>query len=579
MVEQRFSEYGAGVIPGKTYKVLIRWRAENLTGPLSAGQPYGMAVKFTGTSYKPVVVAHEAGDSNWHVSTGTFVADTDFIGSGSSHNVAIMIDNVTGGTAYVDEITIHEVLADGTLGPNIVFMPKFNAYMEFDPRRSFGIDYILDQAAARNVTFKLVIEEKQEWLINHWDGDGLPRTTASGFNNMGESPNYALHQFFWRNLMAQFGASRAVQSWELCNEYTPNDVKHMELTAKLADAAHADGNPHMASTSTWAGYSTSSWNDPSAASIDYTDFHCYVDGTGWIDPKTDLARDSARFYDEYSRGAIAQNYGKQCIWGEMGIDGPEAANIGNDTAGIFLHKIIWAQSNGTGVIPMYWWTDGIFGNNLHYKYGDWKDFMTGVPLTNGNYVDAVATSSNTNVRVMGQKDMTNRQAYLWIDNKTHTWWNVVNSPTSVSNQSSTITIALGQANAQYTVTWWNTYTGSVSSTQTLTANSSGVLSLSVSGLANDKAVKITPVGTTYGASMAAPSMLLTTSTGDSTEMTTQTRIDPQPGKKLGKFKMSGELFSRASLNRQNASWLQSWSDDELIGTVKEDESVLLGVLA
>ena len=112
-----------------------------------------------------------------------------------------------------------------------------------------------------------------------------------------------------------------------------------------------------------------------------------------------------------------------------------------------------------------------------------------MPFTNGRYVDAAASSTNTNIRVFGQKDLTAGAAYVWIDNKTHTWMNVVNN-SGMSSQSGTVTVAMNRANAQYTVTWWNTYTGQASNTVTLTADSTGKLSLPITSLGTDTAAKI-----------------------------------------------------------------------------------------
>ena len=259
--------------------------------------------------------------------------------------------------------------------------------------------------------------------------------------------------------------------------------------------ASADGNPHLATLSTWATLGEEAWQDPASAPIPYTDFHAYVRGTGWIDPKEELANDSARFFNVYDLAARAVGFNKPVVWGEQGIDGTQGTNIqdprlADDQTGVWLHKLTWARTGPGGVYPLYWYTDHIFNKSLHHIFGAWARFMTGIPLTNGRYADVQATTSNPDLRVMGQKDVQAGSAHVWIDNRQHTWRAVVDRRT-IPAVSGTVNLDLRRANASYTVTWYDTATGQSSSTQTLTANNAGVLVLSVSGLATDTAARIT----------------------------------------------------------------------------------------
>ena len=518
IMEQSWGTGEASVIPGHTYKIRVRWRGENITGPADTSySTYGMAIKSFGwvgepstynhqLSSSPVLVANEKGDTPWHVSEGTYT-----IPAGQyTLPFGFILENTITGTAYVDEVGVYEDLGSGNLGQNILRSPKFNSTLDFDPRGAFVMDYILNAAESHGMSMKLVIEEKQDWTLNHMGKDGLPQPYGGQFNSQADTANWQLQEWYWRRLFGQFGAYRSVHSWELANEEEPNNMSHLKNADHLADLADSDGNPHMASTSFWSGLSDTGWNDPASSNIQFTDFHCYTPGTDWLGNDDALAKDLAQWYRDHDTAVANAGFDKPTIGGEVGLGSNGTADYlsqsHNDTNGIWLHKLTWARTSSlSGFIPLYWYTDDIYGKSLYHIYGDFGNFMDGIPFTNGNYVDAAGSSSNTNVRVFGQKDMTNRQAYLWIDNKTHTWWNVVNSPGSIVNQTSNITVNMGSANAQYTVTWWNTYTGAVSSTQTLTANSSGVLTLAVSNLATDTAVKITPVGRQYSPpSQSAP---------------------------------------------------------------------------
>jgi hypothetical protein len=356
------------------------------------------------------------------------------------------------------------------------------------------MDAILREAAVRGLYFKLVISEKQEYLLNHLGPDGLPDAGGGHFNAAEGSPTHRLHEYYWRYLFARFGAYRSVHSWELVNEEAPSPGDHFHLAAALATRAVMDGNPHPATTSTWATLAEDAWKAPESAPISYVDFHAYVRGTGWIEPRDRLAHDSAQFFHEYDRAALEAGFGKPVVWGELGIDSPQGTDvpdpmIGRDRTGVWLHKLTWARCGPGGVYPIYWYTEGIFENALHDVFGAWHRFMADVPLTNGHYQDLEAAVSSPDLRTLGQKDVVNGRAHLWIDNRQHTWKAVVDG-TPIPQVSGTIQLDLGKPNACFRATWYNTDTGIPVRTETLPADKSGILTLTVTRLDTDTAVKI-----------------------------------------------------------------------------------------
>ena len=257
----------------------------------------------------------------------------------------------------------------------------------------------------------------------------------------------------------------------------------------------------MASTSTWATLSQDGWLNPMSSHISFADFHCYTPDTDWLGDRDAMAKDLVYWYQQHDQAVVAAHFNKPLVAGEVGLGSDSAANYltlsHNDRNGIWLHKLVWARTGSqSGFIPLYWYTDDIYNKKFSPIYGQWAAFMKGIPFTNGRYVSAAAGSSNGNLRALGQKDLTARQAFLWIDNATHTWWNVVNSAGSIVNQSGTITVGMGLSGARYAVTWWNPYTGLAGTTQTLQADAAGVLSLAVNNLATDTAAKIVLVSAT-----------------------------------------------------------------------------------
>jgi hypothetical protein len=108
-------------------------------------------------------------------------------------------------------------------------------------------------------------------------------------------------------------------------------------------------------------------------------------------------------------------------------------------------------------------------------------------VNNGNYADAQATASDTRLRVAGQKDALNGKAHLWIDNSAHTWKNVVDG-VAIAPLSGTVTIP-GMPAGTYNVSWYDPYSGTATNSGPVTANA-GAITLNVSGLAKDTAVKL-----------------------------------------------------------------------------------------
>jgi hypothetical protein len=496
-----FQGWGTGHVglrPGQLYRLRVRWRTEGIKGPAVLGQAYGVTLKFVDwptpgqTGSVEALIPHVSLDTPWHVAETTFVAQNDYL-----PNLALILENATAGAAYVDEVGLYEVRPDGSQGPQLMRQPRFGCHICFEPRRAAGIDVVLAEAEAQGIYFKLVISEKNDYLLNRLAPEGLPDPNGGHFDSGEGAAVRALHRAYWRYLFARYGAYRSVHSWELVNEGDPNSLALFDLAAALAREAAADGNPKMASTSTWATLAVSSWQNPVSEPLSYVDFHTSVRYSGWIEPKEQLLNDSARFFAEYDREAAAAGLGKPVVWGEQAIDSTQSPDVqepllAQDQEGVWLHKITWARSGPGGVYPLYWYTEHIMDKGLHGIYGAWNRFMRDIPLSNGGYRDARATTSDPHLRVFGQKDVENGRAHLWVDNSRHTWRAVVDGAT-ISAVSSTITMDMDRPTTPYRVIWHDTSTGEPKSEQVLSSDEAGVLVLSVQSLADDIAVKIEPV--------------------------------------------------------------------------------------
>ncbi len=485
----------AAVKRNAQYRVRVRWRTEGVTGPATAGAPYGLALKWGGfpergqTGPFPIAIPHVSGDTAWHVAEATFTASgaTTQLGGDFLANPVLVLENATGGRGFVDEVSVREVLAGGAgLGPELLRSPRIGALDHFDPHRAEALDAVLRAGASLNKTLKLVISEKQDFGLNTLGADGLPAPNGGFYNGSSGTPTYALHTYYWRHLSARWGAYRALHSLELANEEAPNFSQHFALTAELARTLAADGNPHLASTSTWASLATSAWKHPGARDISFADFHAYVRSTGWLEPKSALGDDSARMFMAYDQAARDAGFGKPVVWGEQGIDGTAGSDnedpaISRDDAGVWLHKIQWARSGPGGVVPLYWYTDNLFAKALHARYGSWHAFMGAVPLNNGRYVDAAPVPS-AGLRATGQKDVAAGRAHVWVDNPGHTWRSVVDgvSPATVTGTVA-VEMGAGAASATFAAQLFDTRTGApAGAPSSVTADANGRVTVSVS---------------------------------------------------------------------------------------------------
>lgn len=220
--------------------------------------------------------------------------------------------------------------------------------------------------------------------------------------------------------------------------------------------------------------------------------------------------------------------------------------IMDDTEGIWWRKWAWAQLDAGGLYEIYWFAEPLLTRKFTHSKA-YQAFMSGIPLSNGNYQDVSATVSNIDMRVLGQKDLTSNRAHLWIDNSPYTWKAVVDhnyspepwsssatyakdstcgggSPTHIykslqaSNKnhaitdtawwqdmgafsagnnpplpppvSGTVTVP-GLKDGAYEVQWWDTSTGAVTKTEYIDC-AAGSLVLSVANLQSDIACKIRP---------------------------------------------------------------------------------------
>jgi hypothetical protein len=80
--------------------------------------------------------------------------------------------------------------------------------------------------------------------------------------------------------------------------------------------------------------------------------------------------------------------------------------------------------------------------------------MADIPINNGHYEDARARLTDHNLRVTGQKDTLNNRAHLWVQNKEHTWRNVVDGVAGISGLKGTVSLEGFRPGIKLKITWY-----------------------------------------------------------------------------------------------------------------------------
>jgi uncharacterized repeat protein (TIGR01451 family) len=168
---------------------------------------------------------------------------------------------------------------------------------------------------------------------------------------------------------------------------------------------------------------------------------------------------------------------------------------------VWYRKFIWGHISSEATASIKWWTATIRKYSLIRYAKAYQAFMSGIPLSNGHYVDAKATTSALALRAWGQKDLVNNRVHLWIDNEPNTWKKTVDR-TTVPNVTGTVTVS-GLHSGAYKAEWWDTGTGVIKNTENIECVNGSIV-LSVQNLKSDIACKISPVAANIDLNVLTP---------------------------------------------------------------------------
>lgn len=517
------------------YRIRVRYKTDNVGAAVQAGKPSGLVGKVGGWLWDggnncnvsgtgSVVTAYQSkSTSDWQILEGSInTGQNDFL-----PYFYLVMENVNAGLAYVDHVWIEEDQGSGQFGPNIVSKPSMAQHLYMEQRNSYAFDKVLDLAAQYNIYLRPVVLEKNETILQSFNFDGatIPANILCRDNISTNDPAQCpgnkwfygdwrsmtktrwLQQSWWRYLQARWGYSTSIHSWELLNEGDPFNGNHYALADEFGKYMHQfQPNHHLVSTSFWHSFPKNEfWANADYPDIDFADIHQYVSENTAQYTDTALATYEVSMQYGARRPGGA---GKPVIRGETGFviegSGPASAQIRQDSRAVWLHNYIWGGINAGGMIESYWYdtehiyrhnNDGTYAFDYRSQYRTFYNFIRGIPLSNGQYQDAQPQVSDTRLRAWGQKDLTNQQAHLWIQNTQHTWQNDMNNITP-AQVSTTVRMQGFAANTPYRVEWFDTYQTDpgrqLLRRETVTTGADGTLTLNVSSINTDIAVKVRP---------------------------------------------------------------------------------------
>ncbi len=275
-----FGQSPIAVRPATTYSVTLRAKLTDVQ-PIANASNAGLTVIHQGWPSSgckelntPPLVPPRAGTTDWYTATGTLTTRPDQRFLDYLH---IVLKDVATGSANIDSIAL--TMRDDPAQVNLLRRSRADSHLHFDYVNAAKWDLVIESAARHGVYLKIVADEKNEWIRNILQADG----TFGKFdnNNFYAAPDTAvrwLQQAWWRYLIARWGYSTAIHSFEYVNEGDPYNGNHYNAAAAMAEYFDAhDPSQHMVTTSMWHSFpGPAFWANPAYKVLDYADLHAYA---------------------------------------------------------------------------------------------------------------------------------------------------------------------------------------------------------------------------------------------------------------------------------------------------------------
>ncbi|MEP7142904.1 MAG: DUF5060 domain-containing protein [Ferruginibacter sp.] len=275
----------------------------------------------------------------------------------------------------------------------------FSGLKNYKQTSAFYFDWLVDYCRQKKVYIMATLNNhgqvstgvNPEWSDNPYNAaNGGPAMNTWDFFTNTTAKN--LHKNRLRYIIARYGYSQTIQSWELFNEIDWTDQYDTRKTdvknwhAEMADFIKSkDVYKHLVTTSFAKDINDdATWNIPA---IDFSQTHYYIDAPNI----------------ENTMAAGTQNYlnkfQKPTLNGEFGL-GPAGATLSTaDPAGVHIHNAIWgsAFSGAMGSGLSWWWDDYIQPKNLYYHFKPLATVLNDIQFVRDDYKKINASTSGGGV--------------------------------------------------------------------------------------------------------------------------------------------------------------------------------------
>ena len=380
---------------------------------------------------------------------------------------------------------------------------------EYRLDRAYHLDEVMELSERYGIYQKMCLD----W-VRHISPRGEPRKlfdpedNAYSVSNGG--PCHDMKEFFilpearrlykarMRYTVARWGYSPNVMAWEQWNEINlmDDDVSTEDVILPW----NAEMNGYLKQIDPWRHLTTNSLGSGGVWPMmwqmkenDFAQVHGYyhpLPGGVRHEERKDMAGFAISLIDKISR------FGKPALWAEFGIvrEEPELLAISEkDTEGVHMHNGAWGAFAAGAAGPAHFWYSNVFDRlNLYAHLKAISSFVKGIDWTGEGFqkaeIEMNRDGESERLRVVGLHGKT--LTFLWLQNKDHTWWNVVNKLPCLPIENARFKVTMWQP-GNYRIEFWDTYEGKMTQSRTMEASKwGGVLTIPIDRLERDMALKI-----------------------------------------------------------------------------------------
>jgi hypothetical protein len=372
---------------------------------------------------------------------------------------------------------------------------------------AWKVDKILELAEQYGIYQKVSIEAIRNLAPEGSPKKGGPGFTPFSYAQKNGGPCRNMLDFFtqpeakrlFRNrlryIVARWGYSPNIMAWEIWNEFnTVNIPKPREGVAipwsremcrylKSIDATRRLTTNSLGSFDFWPDM----WASPEH---EFAQMHGYYgwhkkNGEGDEEPARAMTPLMIEWLDKLT------GFGKPYLWAEFGIERqvPEYRDFcDKDREGVHMHAGIWTpvMHGAAGCGHLWWWDSYVDPKNLYFHMRALANFTKDIPWTTAGFERARIHANQNKLNAVGRKGR--ELAILWVENKAHTWWNVVHDAPIPAVEGETIEVE-GYRPGRYTVEFWNSWKGEIARTEQVETKN-GVLHIKLPPVERDVALKI-----------------------------------------------------------------------------------------